>query len=212
MKQRELDELKASHMPHEDRRRILSSELDLEKKREEEEVKKVGKKRPQEEKGEAELKLSDGLNWYLEGRCHLEGHGIEQNADEALHWLGKSAEEGEPRAMHLLGEMAEKGLGQRIDKQAAFNWYLKASRAEEKEGGLLRRDLVKNWWRLGKLYQLGGEPDFNEGKVDAQMAFYCFSKAANMKGKEALTELGLALMHGGIFVGKRAQLVQVKGC
>mmetsp|Transcript_23859 Transcript_23859/g.23541 ORF Transcript_23859/g.23541 Transcript_23859/m.23541 type:complete len:196 (-) Transcript_23859:196-783(-) len=140
-KQKELDQIRDHQKMIDERnyRRGLSSENDLDRQilnnqlndcsDENEDINKdkdkqadyqFGLQREISEGRLGDIRFSEALNWYLEGRCHLEGHGIEQNIDEALHWLGKSAEKGEPRALHCLGELCEKGVGQRINKDQAY--------------------------------------------------------------------------------------------
>ena len=57
----------------------------------------------------------------------LNGHGIEPNIDEAIHWFNKAANLGEPKAIYHLGKMYEQGLGSKINNQRAMEMYKKAS-------------------------------------------------------------------------------------
>ena len=42
---------------------------------------------------------------YLIGKCHAQGFGVEQDAEEALQWYARAAEHGDPRAKKALEEM-----------------------------------------------------------------------------------------------------------
>jgi len=45
----------------------------------------------------------------------LNGHGIGQQLDDALHWYKLSIDKGEPKAMLALAQMNEKGIGMRVN-------------------------------------------------------------------------------------------------
>ena len=71
--------------------------------------------------------LSQAQRSCIEAYCHLYGHGIEPNLDDAIGWFKKSASQGEPRALFTLGEMYELGVGHRIDLDEATEYYRKAA-------------------------------------------------------------------------------------
>ena len=71
--------------------------------------------------------LSQAQKSCIEAYCHLYGHGIEPNINDAIGWFKKSASQGEPRSLFTLGEMYELGIGYRIDLKEAVEYYRKAA-------------------------------------------------------------------------------------
>jgi TPR repeat protein len=59
--------------------------------------------------------------------CFLNGKGIKQDTEAALHWYQAAAERGHPAAMISLGNLLENGQHVPLDYPIAFQWYQKAA-------------------------------------------------------------------------------------
>ena len=79
------------------------------------------------ESQESQVYLDKAQEYCLEAHCLLNGHGIGQQIDDALHWYRKSIDKGEPKAMLALGVMNEKGVGMRTDAKQAQEYYQRAA-------------------------------------------------------------------------------------
>ena len=66
--------------------------------------------------GEERAQFNVGLIYY-------NGHGVEQNYEEARNWYRLSAEQGNAEAQYDLGVMYEKGRGGEQDDAEAVRWF-----------------------------------------------------------------------------------------
>ena len=61
------------------------------------------------------------------GGLYFKGHGVKQNAAEAVAWFQKAATQGHAEAQNSLGVRYEKGQGVAQDYAAAAKWYREAA-------------------------------------------------------------------------------------
>ncbi len=68
---------------------------------------------------------ADAQAWL--GQLYLDGHGVAQDAAEALYWFQRAAHAGVPMAMNMLGRCCENGWGTAVDYALAAVWYRRAA-------------------------------------------------------------------------------------
>lgn len=78
---------------------------------------------PMGELFEEQIELDQAQEFCLEAHCLLNGHGIGQQLDDALHWYKLSIDKGEKKAMLALAQMSERGHGMRVDLNSATEYY-----------------------------------------------------------------------------------------
>jgi TPR repeat protein len=67
----------------------------------------------------------DAAQWCL-GFLHQHGNGVNQNANEALHWYRLAADQGLPVAYVSVAQMFERGEGVQACRASAVRWYRRA--------------------------------------------------------------------------------------
>ena len=96
----------------------------------------------QSELANSPQRKNKGYEYWLEAECLLKGHGIEPNKEYAITWFERSANQGEPRALNALGCIYEQGIGVRIDKNKAVDYFRQAALLNESHAQ----------YKLGKYY------------------------------------------------------------
>jgi TPR repeat protein len=113
---------------------------------------------------------------YEIGLMFANGVGVEQDFEQALHWIRQAADRGLAAAQYLLGTRYTSGVVVEQDDHKALMWFLKA--AEQAH--------PKAMFRLGKFY----------ANIHPNASHVCISKAAEMGLAEAQFAVGLAYAAG----------------
>jgi TPR repeat protein len=82
------------------------------------------------ERGDAAAQLVAGI-------CHLLGHGVPENKEEAFKWFTKSAAQGNAHGQRWLGECHYRGHGVPENKEEAFKWFTKSAAQGNAHGQLM---------------------------------------------------------------------------
>ena len=107
---------------------------------------------------------------YEVGLMYANGVGVEQDFEQALHWIRQAAERGLSAAQYLLATRYAAGAGIERDDYKAVCWFFKA--ADQGHGKAL--------FRLGKTF----------GAARAEVSHAFLLKAAELKLPEAQHALG----------------------
>ncbi|MFZ6773259.1 tetratricopeptide repeat protein [Undibacterium sp. SXout7W] len=122
------------------------------------------------------------------GLMYLNGEGIEENYQQAMHWFEQSAAQNNVRAQVNLARMYAKGKGVAPDYNTAVSWFKKAA----------DQGYADAQYSLGVLYVTG-----NGTSLDFNKAKDLFQQAADQNNASAQYQLGLMYFKGkGMTVDK----------
>ncbi len=109
------------------------------------------------------------------GMMYAQGHGVEQDDEQAVSWYRKAAEQGHTIAQYNLGWMYRQGRGVEQDDEQAVSWYRKAA----EQGHTIAQ------YSLGWMYRQGRGVE-----LDDKQALSWYRKAAEQGHAGAQYNLG----------------------